>query len=250
VSWISGAVGILFIIIAAVFLLVFGFSKSSAKNTVFRNIPGLNGLRRAIGLAVEDGSRVHVSLGKASLNQPESASALIGLNVVERISQLSSLSDRPPMATSGDGGLAILSQDVLRRSYNQGHAKELYDPDRGRMTGAGSFGYIVGAMPVVQNEMVSTNILVGNFGPEVALLTDAADKKGQFTVAASDSLSGQSVLYACAPEPLIGEELFAIPAFLQGGRFFSASLRTQDILRWIVIGVMLVGAALKLVGVL
>ena len=44
-------------------------------------------LRRALGLAVEDGSRLHVSLGKASIFSPTNASALVGLATLERVAR-------------------------------------------------------------------------------------------------------------------------------------------------------------------
>ena len=43
--------------------------------------------------------------------------------------------------------------------------------------------------------------------------------KDAFVLAASDAFSAQSVFYATAGETLIGEELFAIPAYLQAGQY-------------------------------
>ena len=146
-------------------------------------------LRRAIGLSVEDGRRVHVTLGKSSLLETSNSSALAGLSTLERITQLSMMSDRPPVATSGDGALSILSQDTLRAVYRAGNALEQYDPDRGRLSGVTPFSYIAGTIPVFRDENVSTHILIGNFGPEVGLLTQAADQQGAFTLAASETSS-------------------------------------------------------------
>ena len=109
--------------------------------------------------------------------------------------------------------------------------------------------YIAGVIPIIHDEDISANLLVGSYGGEVALLTDAIDQENAFSLAASDSLTAQAALYATASEPLIGEELFAIPAYLQAGPFFTASLGAQDILRWIVIAAILVGSALKLLGI-
>jgi hypothetical protein len=214
-----------------------------------RPIQGFQRLRRAIGLAVEDGKRLHVSLGKSSLLDPTNPSALMGLNTLERITQLSMMSDRPPIATSGDGALSILSQDTLRAVYRTGNILEQYDPDRGRMAGITPLSYIVGTLPVARQENVSAHILIGNFGPEVGLLTDAAAQQNAYTLAASDSLPAQAVLYATADETLIGEELYAASAYLNAGPAHTASLRVQDILRWGIIIMIVVGILLKLVGI-
>jgi hypothetical protein len=171
------------------------------------------------------------------------------LSTLDRIAALSMISDRPPIATSGEGSLSILSQDELRSSYRDGNALEQYDQDRGRLGGVSPLSYAAGVLPVIRDDQVSANILVGNFGPEVGLMTDAAYRQQAFVVAASDSLPAQAVIYAAAEEPLIGEELFAVPAYLQAGPFHVASLQVQDILRWVVIAIILGGVVLKLVGV-
>lgn len=245
---INAVLGLVFLILGVGLMLVFSFSRRAQPARAVRAIPAFQRLRRALGLAVEDGKRLHVSLGHASILNSNGASALVGLSTLERVAQLSSLGDRPPVATSGDGSLAILSQDTLRSAYRRLGAFELYDPDRGRLTGPTPFAYIAGTLPVISREQVAANLLVGNFGPEVALLCERAEQQSAFTLAASDSLPAQAALYAAAQEPLIGEELFAIPAYLQSTAIYQTSLKVQDILRWIVIGLLVIGAALEFIA--
>jgi hypothetical protein len=242
-------VGAGLIVIAAVALFILAVPLRGRVRRVFRVIPGIVGLRRAIGLTVENGRRLHVSLGEGGLTGASGAVSLAALSTLDRIAALSMISDRPPIATSGEGSLSILSQDELRSSYRDGNALEQYDQDRGRLGGVSPLSYAAGVLPVIRDDQVSANILVGNFGPEVGLMTDAAYRQQAFVVAASDSLPAQAVIYAAAEEPLIGEELFAVPAYLQAGPFHVASLQVQDILRWVVIAIILGGVVLKLVGV-
>jgi hypothetical protein len=81
-------------------------------------------------------------------------------------------------------------------------------------------------------------------------MADAAYQSNCFLLAGSENLSAQAVLYAAAQEPLIGEEVFASGAYLQAGPAHAASLRAEDITRWVVVAILLVGSALKLVGIL
>jgi hypothetical protein len=237
------------LIVAGVVLMITFSVPSKFRSRTLRMVPAYRRLRRAIGLAVEDGKRLHVSLGNASVLSPNSASALVGLSALERIAQMSVISDRPPVATSGDGTLAVLSQDTLQAAYRGSNALEQYDSDRGRLVGTNPMAYAVGTIPVVRKEQISTNILVGDYGPEVGLICEAAENSKTFTMAVSNSLPAQAVMYATADEPLIGEELFGIPAYLGAGIFHFASLRVQDILRWVIIGLLVLGAVLKFLGV-
>ena len=246
--WLESIIGLVLVILSAGLILMFSLPRFRQARRVNRLIPAVQRLRRAIGLAVEDGTRLHVSIGKSSIFSATNASALVGLSTLERVAQLSLVSDRPLVATSGDGTLSILSQDTLRAAYRIANVPEQYDPDRGRLAGATPMSYIAGTFPVIRDERVSTNILIGNFGPEVGLLADASDQQNAFTLAASDALASQAVLYAVAEETLIGEELFALPAYLQAGSVHQASLRLQDVLRWVVIGLIILVALLSFFG--
>jgi hypothetical protein len=249
VIWLESFIGLVLVILSAGLMFAFSLPRLWKTRRVLRSIPAFIRLRRAIGLAVEDGTRLHVSIGKSSIFSATNASALVGLSTLERVAQLSLVSDRPPVATSGDGTLSILSQDTLRAAYRIANVPEQYDPDRGRLAGATPMAYIAGTLPVVRDERVSTNILVGNFGPEIGLVADASDRQNAFTLATSDAMAAQAVLYVTAEETLIGEELFALPAYLQAGSIYQASLNLQDVLRWIVIALIILAAILSFLGI-
>ena len=63
-----------------------------------RKIPAFTRLSRAIGLAVEAGSRLHISLGRGRILSTQSAVGYVGLSILERIARSTSISDRPPIA--------------------------------------------------------------------------------------------------------------------------------------------------------
>jgi hypothetical protein len=249
VNLVQSLLGLAVILVAAGLITIYSLPRVRKTRRAFHPIPAMQRLRRAIGLTVEEGARIHVSIGKASIFSPTNASALVGLSTLERVAQLSSVSDRPPVATSGDGTLSILSQDTLRAAYRIANAQEMYDPERGRLAGATPFSYIAGALTSLRGERVSTHILLGNFGPEAALLNEAAEKQNTFTLAGSDSLAAQAAFYATSQEALIGEEVYAVPAYLQAGAAHQASLRAQDVLRWVVILFLVLSVALAIVQV-
>jgi hypothetical protein len=247
VNWI-GLAGFGLVIFSAILMAGLAFLRRKS-TPAFREIPAFARLRKAIGLAVEEGSRLHISLGRGGLTTPQSAAELAGLEMLRRIAELTSASDRPPIATSGDGAVTILSQDALLSS-EQAALSTGYDATAARLTGLTPFSYAAGALSVMQDENISANVLMGNFGVEVALLTDTAERENTSTLAGSDNLSAQAILYASAQDPLIGEELYAAGAYIKARPFHTASLTTQDILRWLIVIGILVGALLKLAGVL
>jgi hypothetical protein len=240
--------GFALLVVSVVLMLGLSFLRRKAPPS-FREIPAYTNLKQAIGRVVEDGSRLHLSLGRGALTTPQSASALAGLTLLRRLADLTSASDNPPVATSGDAALSVLSQDTLQSAAHAA-GQSSYDPTNARLTGLTPFSYAAGALPVIRDENVTTNILMGNFGMEAGLLMDASEHENAFTLAASDNPSAQAIMYASGGDPLIGEELFAAGAYVEAGPMHVASLTVQDILRWLVVLAILAGAALKLIGLL
>ena len=245
----SSIIGLVLVLVAAVLLLGLTFIRRTS-TPVFREIPAFTRLKRAIGISVEDGTRLHISLGRSGLQTPDGAPGLAGLAMLRHLSEQTSASDNPPVVTSGAADLAILTRDTLQAGYKAAGAEEIYNPATGRLTGLTPFSFAAGAIPSMRDENVSSNVFIGYFGSEVALLTDAAERNNSPTVAATVDPAAQSVLYASVDDPLIGEELFAAGAYSNAGRVHQASLQVQDIFRWGIILVLLGGSALKLLGLI
>ncbi len=234
---------------AAVLLLGFTLWNRRSPATL-RPIDAYERLNRAVGLAVENGTRLHISLGRGNLFTARGGSALAGLAMLRRLAERTSASDRPPVVTSGDASLTILSQDTLHSGYRAAGAEEQYRFSTGRLTGLTPFSYAAGTMSVEHDENVSANVVIGDLGAESALIAEASDRQNSSLIAASDGLSAQAIFYASAQEPLIGEELFAAGAYMGAGTAHEASLQVQDILRWLIIVAILAGSFLKFLGMI
>lgn len=244
---ISTIIGFALLVIVAILFLAFTAWRRRTPASL-RRIEAYDRLNRDVGLAVENGTRLHISIGRGNLLTARGGSALAGLAMLRRIAERTSVSDRPPIVTSGDASLTILSQDTSQSGYHAAGAEEQFRVTAGRLTGLSPFAYAAGTLPIARDENVSSHVVMGDLGAESALIAEAADRQNASLIAASDNLSAQSVFYAAAQDPLIGEELFAAGAYTGAGPSHEASLNVQDVLRWIVIAVILVGAALTILG--
>ncbi len=245
----SGLAGLGIIVLAAIFMVLLAILHQRSPIS-FRNIRAFARIQRAARLVVEDGTRLHISLGSGNVLTTVGASALAGLALLRQLGEETSLSDRSPVATTGDGLLNLLAQDTLRAAHDSVAIEQPFEMNNAQLTGFTPFSYAAGVISSIRDKSISSNVLIGNFGPEVGLLTDAADRQNATVIATSDSLTAQAVLFVSSSEMLIGEELFAAGAYSQAGSFHAASLLLQDILRWLVIVALLAGTGLKLVGLL
>jgi hypothetical protein len=248
-SLFNSFLGLLFILLCLGLILFYIFSDRTREKINLRSIQAFSHFRREVDLAVEAGKRLHITLGRGNINDLQGGAAFIGLTILDRCARDASNSDRPPVTTSGDGLITILSQDTLQSTYRSLATEQRYDPTNARLTGLTPMAYAVGTIPAIHDEHVSANILAGHFGAEIALLTEAGERSHSLTVAGSDSIPAQAVLYATTDEPMLGEELYAAGAYLGAGAAHTASLGMQDILRWVLVVIILIGAIFKLLGI-
>lgn len=245
-----GSIGLAIVLIFLMLMLVFAAAGRRQPGVHLRPLAAYQRLAQAIGIAVESGRCMHVSLGSGEFNGLQAGSAMVGLGVLERVARTASISDKPSIATSGDGTLGILSQDTIASAFSGIGASGQFDASLGQVAGITPLSYAAGTVQIVNSEQVSATVIAGHIGSEVALIADAAAQTGGVTLGGSDSLPAQAILVAAAQEPLLGEELYAAGAYLNSGAVNTASLRAQDFLRWLLIIAMLAGAALKILGVL
>jgi Domain of unknown function (DUF6754) len=241
--------GLVLVVLAAALLMGLSRAKRLGRPR-FRVVPALARLYRAVGLSVEDGTRLLIGLGGASLLTRNGGSALAGLGLLHDVARETSVSDRPPVAVAGEASLALLAQDALQAGFRAAGAPEFFQPTSGRLAGMTPFSSAAATIPMLTDEHVSAAGLIGHFGVEAALMSDAAERAGIALTGAADDPAAQAALFASASEALIGEEIFAASAYVGGRPAHVASLVVQDVLRWLIILGIVCAAGLKVLGLI
>ncbi|MHB8625899.1 MAG: DUF6754 domain-containing protein [Aggregatilineales bacterium] len=220
-------IGALFTLIAAV----------RARAIQLRTIPAYQSLPRALDATVETGKALHVSLGASAVRQESTLSALAGAEVLYHVAERAAISDASTLVTLSDPVTLGLAQDALRRAYRTRNRLDKYRPISVHWypQGPSSLAFAAGAGAVLLDESVTTNVLLGRFGPELALLAENALRTNQTIVAQSDQIEGQAVAYAITPTPLIGEELYVGGAYLSSSPLARGGVVALDVLRYLTV---------------
>jgi len=240
----------LFLVLIFVFLMIALALVERRWPARFRSIPAFDALGGATERAVKAGERVHFSLGTGTLLGSETGPALAGLSMLTRVAEAATMSDRPPVVTAADGALVILAQDTIRSAYRRVRAADRYHASSGRLVGATPLSYAAGVPAVLNDEDASVHLMLGRFGVAGALVAAAGHRKQTFTLGGTQDIQSQALLYATVENPLIGEDVFAGGAYLNAGSMHRGSLRTQDLVRVLIVAGVLIGTLLKTFGVI
>jgi hypothetical protein len=89
------------------------------------------------------------------------------------------------------------------------------------------------------------NVMVGHFGKEYLLLGEAGAQREIVQIAGSNSLAAQPFMLATSDRFLLGEEVFAVGAYLTRRPEHIASLYVQDAMRVLVVIAIVIGVLIK-----
>ena len=216
-----------------------------ARPRVLRRIDAFQSLPTTVGQAVETGKRLHISLGTGTLGTADTVATVAGLTILDQISAAAAVSDRPPVVTTSDGAAMLLAQDTLRSVYARQNALSRYEPYSAQVVGLSPISFGAAQTTLPANEVVAGPGLIGSTGSEAVLLAEGGRRSGATTLAGSDSVATQAMLFATADHPLIGEDLFAGGAYIGRQAEFVGSLSAQDVMRGLIIAAILVGVVVQ-----
>lgn len=212
-----------------------------------RDIAAYSELPLRVGEAIEANRPVHVSFGSASLGGANTLLALASAELFYQTAERAAIGAAPPLLTLSSPTAIPLGQDMLRRAYQSRGLLARYPRGRVRWYPAGerSLAFAAALTALQGDERVAHNVLVGSFGSELALATEAAQRRDQGVIAASDQLEGQAVAFAMTDSPLIGEEIFTAGAYLGQSASQTGAVVTLDVLRLLLVLAILIPAAVE-----
>jgi hypothetical protein len=239
---------VLFLVLFLVYLWQSGWGRRDPASAEpvhrLRPIAGYEAANEGLALSAETGRAVHTSPGTGSVGAQGigSAATLAGMAVVESMARVSAITGAPVQATTNDAVAYALTDNALRRGARRaGWSIESEGGEARFLTHADPLAYAAGATEVVEGEKVSSAVMVGQFGPEVLILTEVQRRNGAQQIIGSSDHQALALINISADHTLIGEEIFASGAYLERRTTHIASLLAQDGLRWAVIVLIVLG---------
>lgn len=225
------------VLLTGVLLLVFRRLLITGRPVGLRPLLAYASLKGQIGRAVESGSRLHISLGQAGFTNPANPTTLAGTAVLDHLAREGYENGIPPLASVGEGTILPVAQESLRHAYIEAGSPKGVKLETAEFIAheTDSIAYMGGVSNLIHKQKLISNIMVGQFGPEIAIVSEAAQYHQVDQVIGSDNPLAMAVAYTATPNILVGEELLAAAAYLDRQPGQMARLLTQDVLRWVVV---------------
>jgi hypothetical protein len=257
VSLALGPSTVLALIVLAAFLIFYFVAWSNieqGRQPILRVLQPLSRLKNLIGQSAETGRGLYYSPGSGGLNdQPGAAETLSGLTTLSAVSRGAARAGAPLQVSANDTLAYLAAEDVVRAEYALAGRQDDFSRDNVRfITQQDRLAYIAGVQSALGDGAISSSILLGRFDAEYLLAGDQANRLNIPQLAGSSRVEAMPLMLVSAgmEDTLLGEEIYAAPAYLTQRPALLASVRAQDAARMLVILAIILGVVAASTGLL
>jgi len=236
----------LFLIILAVAGLMALFTRQAqaGREIFIRRIPGIDAIEEGIGRATEMGRPVLYVPGIDELQDIQTIASMLILGQVSKtVAEYGSeivVSCRIPVVRE-------VADEVVKAGFFEAGFPEAFDPTSVRFISSDQFAFTAGTNGIIHREKPSTNLYLGRFFAESLILAETGYVNQSIQIAGTAEASQLPFFVAACDYTLIGEELFAVSAYLSRDPRLVSSLKASDYLKIYVVAAIVLGTLMATV---
>jgi hypothetical protein len=220
-------------IIAILIVLYTTYHKKSRAGFRMREIAGLQAVEEAVGRATEMARPLLFTPGwGGDIQRP---TTIASMNILSHIAQTTATYDCPLIYPTHDPVIMSVAQEVVRESYLRAGFPDRLREDDIRYVSSSQFGYAAAVEGMITRLKPASIFLLGTFEAESLILAETGNFVGAIQIAGTDSTIQLSFFIVACDYTLIGEELFAASGYLSGDQSILASVRSQDMLKILIV---------------
>jgi hypothetical protein len=211
-----------------------------------RQLPGLKALEEAVGRATEMGKAVFFMPG---IDEANNIQTLYGMVILQHVTKLVARYETPLIVAVGKAFVVPLAQETVRQGYLDAGRADLYHPDIVRYYSDEQFATATAVTGVILRERPATNLYFGSFYAESLLLAETAHTTGAIQIAGTGNVHQLPFFVVACDYTLIGEEFFAVSAYLSKDPKLMGGLIAMDVAKAATLILLVVGCVLASLGI-
>lgn len=210
-----------------------------------RELAGLQALEEAVGRATEMGKPVFFMPG---IDEANNIQTLYGMVILQHVTHLVATYETPLIVAVGKAFVVPLAQETVKQGYSDAGRSDLYHPDIVRYYSDEQFATATAVAGVFLRERPATNLYFGSFYAESLLLAETGYVTKSIQIAGTGNVHQLPFFVVACDYTLIGEEFFAVSAYLSKDPKLMGSLKAMDLAKAAILAILVVGSALATFG--
>ena len=219
--------------------------KKNPHDVFIRKIPGVDAIEEAVGRSTEMGRPVlYVTGVEETQNIQTVASLLILGHVAEMIAEY----DTDIRVCNAYPLTMVLAEEIVRQGYANAGRVDAHRPENVMFISSEQFAFAAGVNGLMVRERPATNIFLGRFFAESLMLAETGYVTKAIQIGGTAEITQLPFFVAACDYTILGEELYAVSAYLSREPNLLAQLKTTDLIKAAVIVIIAVGAFLATFG--
>jgi hypothetical protein len=204
-----------------------------------RRIPGVDAIEEAVGRSTEMGRPVlYVTGVEETQNIQTVASLLILGHVAEMIAEY----DTDIKVANAYPLTMVLAEEIVRQGYANVGRSDAHRPENVMFITPEQFAFAAGVNGLILRERPATNIFLGRFFAESLMLAETGYVTRAIQIGGTAEITQLPFFVAACDYAILGEELYAVSAYLSREPQLMAQLKSTDLVKGIVVLLIIAGA--------
>lgn len=239
---------ILLITVAIVLPLLYARVYSGGRSIRLRRMPAVEGLNQALVRAAESGKPVHLAPGSGALHGVDIApETFAGLVLAQTMANVATRRGATVIASSGDAVTHLALRGAIHTAYRDAGYSDDYKPNEIELfADHNALAFAAGQAQRLKAQPMEASIEVGAFGESFLLIGEQGRQSGIEQLAGTTQPSSLAAAVLTANHVLYGEEIYVAEAYIAPTTLGTARIMSHDMLRYIIIGLLLLGVTLAL----
>ena len=230
-------------VVLAMFLLVVAFIRAARRgiSLYIRRIAGLDAIDEAVGRATEMGRKILYIPGDVSVGDPQT---LASLGILGHVARLAARHGAKLEVPNIDPLTMEAARATVKQAYLEEGVPEAYDEGMVHFISANLFAYTAAVNGIMVRDRPAANFLLGRFAAEALLLAETGQGAGAIQIAGTANETQLPFFVAACDYTMLGEELYAASAHLSKDAQIVGSVKSQDVMKMVIIVAILLGVIL------
>jgi hypothetical protein len=221
-------------------------ARRSPKQIYIRRIPGIDAMEEAIGRATEMGRPV---LYVPGIEEIQDIQTIAGLLILGHVAEVAARYETEIRVACMIPLVMVVAEEVVRQGYYNAGKPEAHRPQNIQFISSEQFAFAAGATGIIMREKPATCIYMGRFYGESLVLAETGFVNGSIQIGGTAELTQLPFFIAACDYAILGEELFAVSAYLSRDPRELSALKATDMVKAVVILLILIGTILNTIGV-
>jgi hypothetical protein len=210
------------------FWIWYEIAKRHGPKLFIRRIAGIDAIEDAIGRSTEMGRPVLYVTGVEEMTDIQTIASLL---ILGHVSKTIAEYDTELKVCNAYPMTMIVAEEVVRQGYANAGRLDAHRPENVMFLTAEQFAFAAAVTGIIMRDKPATNIYFGRFYAESLLLAETGFLTGAVQIAGTSEFTQLPFFIAACDYALLGEELYAVGAYLSREPTLLAQLKAGDVVK-------------------